>query len=41
VHNAILMEEMEHHKITLYCVKERHRYTFAVKSDTATRSMRE
>lgn len=22
VHNAILMEEMEHHKITLYCVKE-------------------
>lgn len=22
VHNAILMEEMEHHKVTLYCVKE-------------------
>ena len=22
VHNAILMEEMEHHKITLHCVKE-------------------
>ncbi|GHO52371.1 recombinase family protein [Ktedonobacter robiniae] len=23
VHNAILMEEMEHHKITLHCVKEK------------------
>jgi len=22
VHNAILMEEMEHHKVTLYCIKE-------------------
>src|SRR5712692_7940215 len=22
VHNAILMEEMEHHNVTLYCVKE-------------------
>lgn len=23
VHNAILMEEMEHHKVTLHCVKEK------------------
>jgi DNA invertase Pin-like site-specific DNA recombinase len=37
VHNAILMEEMEHHKVTLHCVKEKKEWRSPGRSQAALR----